>query len=196
MAMKFKTILLFGPPGAGKGTQGKVMGFIPGFFHLSCGDVFRGLTIESPLGRVFLEFSGRGELVPDAYTIRLWREVLEKHRKTGQYNPSRDILVLDGLPRNVTQAKMLRESIDVRAVFNLVCPDREKLVSRLQRRAIRENRLDDASLAVIRRRLDTYDRETQSVLEFYGNQLVHPVNALQSPVEVLRDILLSITKKS
>jgi adenylate kinase len=194
--MKFNTILLFGPPGAGKGTQGKVLGTVPGFYHLSCGDVFRSLTIESALGRVFLEFSGRGELVPDAYTIRLWREALEGRRKSGQFQPHRDTLVLDGLPRNVTQAKMLANSIEVKAVFNLVCPDREKLVARLQRRAIRENRLDDANLEVIRRRLDTYERETKPVLEFYGSQLVHDVNALRAPVAVLQEILTSVTRES
>ncbi len=62
---RYKTILLFGAPGAGKGTQGKILGKVPGFYHLACGDVFRSLDMGSDLGRSFMEYSSRGELVPD-----------------------------------------------------------------------------------------------------------------------------------
>ena len=55
--MKFRTILLVGAPGAGKGTQGKILGTIPNFFHCACGDVFRNLTIDSELGRTFVRYS-------------------------------------------------------------------------------------------------------------------------------------------
>src|SRR6185295_9118273 len=71
--MKYRTILLFGAPGAGKGTQGKILGTIPNFFHCACGDVFRSLKTDSTVGQVFLEYSSRGELVPDQPTIDLWR---------------------------------------------------------------------------------------------------------------------------
>ena len=62
---RYQTILLVGAPGAGKGTQGKILGQIPGFFHLSCGEVFRTIDIHSELGKVFYESSSRGELVKD-----------------------------------------------------------------------------------------------------------------------------------
>jgi adenylate kinase len=84
---------------------------------------------------------------------------------------------------------MLQEAIDVVAVISLICPDREKLIHRLQRRALHENRLDDANLDVIRSRQETYERQTKPVLDFYGPQLTRTVDATQTPVEVLRATL-------
>ncbi|MEW6160175.1 MAG: nucleoside monophosphate kinase [Verrucomicrobiota bacterium] len=192
--MKYRTILLFGAPGAGKGTQGKILGTIPHFFHCACGDVFRNLTIENELGRIFIEYSSRGQLVPDEATIRLWRESISGSRQAGRFNPERDTLVLDGIPRNLHQAEMLQDALNVKAVFNLTCSDLKKLTDRLQRRALRENRLDDANLDVIRHRLETYEKETKPVLDFYGANLVHTIDSTQTPVNVLRDILRTIAK--
>lgn len=110
----------------------------------------------------------------------------------GQFNPEKDTLVLDGIPRNPKQAEMLQDSLEVQAVFYLTCSDFNKLVERLQRRALRDNRLDDANLAVIRNRLETYERETKPVLDFYGPSLVHTIDSTQTPVNVLRDILRRI----
>jgi adenylate kinase len=192
--MKYNTILLFGAPGAGKGTQGKILSTIPNFYHCACGDVFRNLRIDNELGRIFIEYSSRGELVPDEATIRLWNKSIAGNISTGSFNPDKDTLVLDGIPRSVHQAEMLRDSLNVRAVFYLTCSDFGKLVERLQRRALRENRLDDANLSVIRTRLETYDRETKPVLEFYGSDLVHTIDSTQTPVNVLRDILRTVAK--
>jgi adenylate kinase len=187
--MKYRTILLFGAPGAGKGTQGKILGTIPQFFHCACGDVFRNLSSDNELGRTFVEYSSRGQLVPDEATVRLWRASIDTNTHSGRFNPERDTLVLDGIPRNYQQAVMLQEVIDVRAIVNLVCPDSARLVQRLQRRALHENRLDDANLEVIRSRLETYQRQTQAVLDFYGPDLIRNVDGTQTPVRVLRDIL-------
>ena len=191
--MKYNAILLIGPPGAGKGTQGKVLGTVPNYFHMSCGDVFRSLTVDSDLARVFLDYSGRGELVPDEYTVRLWRESIQARQQAGQFRPEADTLVLDGLPRNRTQAELLSETLGVWAVFHLVCPNREQLVLRLQRRALRENRLDDANLEVIRQRLATFEEETRPVLDYYGVKLVHEMDATRRPVQVLHNILEVLT---
>ncbi len=187
--MKFQTVLLFGAPGSGKGTQGKILGTIPNFYHFSCGEVFRNLRADSDLGRIFLQYSSRGDLVPDAPTIRLWRHNLEGAEHDGRFNPACDTLVLDGIPRNVNQAKMLAGTIEVRVIFYLSCPDMDKLVFRLQRRALRENRLDDANIGVIRQRLETYELETAPVLDFYGPAVVRKIDSTQSPINVLRDIL-------
>jgi adenylate kinase len=78
--------------------------------------------------------------------------------------------------------------------------DMEKMVERLQRRALRENRLDDANLEIIRQRLETYERETKPVLDFYGPKLVHHVDSTQKPLNVLRNVLdviaaLDVTKR-
>ena len=192
--MKCRTILLFGAPGAGKGTQGKILGTIPNFFHCACGDVFRSLNATDPLGRIFLEYSSRGELVPDEPTVELWRSFIESCERTGRFHPAEDTLVLDGLPRNVRQAEMLTDTLDVKTIFYLHCTNFHALVTRLQKRALKENRLDDANLQVIRDRLKVYDRETKPLLNFYGKKLVHRIDSTQTPVKVLRDILCQVAK--
>lgn len=192
--MKYKTVLLFGAPGAGKGTQGKILGTIPNFYHCACGDVFRNLRIDNELGRIFIEYSSRGQLVPDEPTINLWAKNIQASTLDGEFHPDRDTLVLDGIPRNVHQAEMLRDTLDVRAVFNLTCSDQSKMIERLQRRALRENRLDDANLEVIKERLQTYESETKPVLDFYGPKLVHNVDSTQAPLNVLRQLLDILVK--
>jgi adenylate kinase len=187
--MKFRTVLLFGAPGSGKGTQGKILGQVPGFFHFACGDAFRNLRIEDPMGKVFVEYSSKGQLVPDEHTIALWSKNIKASTVDGGFDPTRDVLVLDGIPRNVHQAQILANTLDVRAVLFLSCADQTKMIERLQRRALRENRLDDANLDVIKGRLETYESDTKPVLDYYGPSLVHTIDATQSPLNVLRRIL-------
>jgi adenylate kinase len=192
--MKYRTILLFGAPGAGKGTQGKILGTIPNCFHCACGDVFRTLTIESEIGRKFVEYSSKGELVPDQPTVELWRHAIDGMTRTGRFNPELDTLVLDGIPRNVHQAQMLSDTLDVIAIFYLRSTNMESLVQRMQRRALRENRLDDVSLDVIKQRMKTYEKETKPLLNYYGKKLVHLIDADQTPAKVLVDILKHVVK--
>jgi len=192
--MKYKTILLFGAPGAGKGTQGKILGTIPHFFHCACGDVFRSLSATNPLARVFIEYTSRGQLVPDNPTVKLWQQFVKNSERIGRFHPKSDILVLDGIPRNLHQAEMLSDTLDVRAIFYLHCTNFNSLVQRLQRRALKENRLDDANLDVIRQRLKVYEQETKPVLGFYGNKLVRRINSDQTQTKVLLDILRQIEK--
>jgi adenylate kinase len=187
--MKFRTMLLFGAPGSGKGTQGRILGRIPNFYHFSCGEVFRNLTPDNELGRIFLEYSSRGQLVPDEPTIRLWQHNIQSAEQDGRFNRKTDMLVLDGIPRNLPQARMLSHLVNVRHVFYLRCSDMKKLVARLQRRALRENRLDDANIKVIRQRLEIYEHETRPVLEFFGPDLVKTIDSTQTPVNVLLEIL-------
>jgi len=187
--MKYRTVLLFGAPGSGKGTQGKILGTVPGFFHFACGDAFRNLRITDPLGRLFVEYSSKGQLVPDEPTIDLWRRNIEASTVNRTFEPEHDTLILDGIPRNARQAEILAGTLDVKAVLHLTCTDMDKMVERLQRRALRENRLDDANLDIIRQRLETYEKETKQVLDFYGPAVVRDINSTQRPVKVLRDIL-------
>jgi adenylate kinase len=192
--MKYRTILLFGAPGSGKGTQGKILGTIPNFFHCACGDVFRNLTMDSEIGKIFVDYSSRGKLVPDEQTIQLWRESIENNTRSGRFCPEQSTLVLDGIPRNAHQAEMLVDTINVVAIFKLRCTKPENLIQRLQRRALKENRLDDANLDVIRARLKTYEKETKPLLNFYGRKIVHRIDADQTPVKVLSDILRHLVK--
>ena len=193
--MKYRSILLFGAPGSGKGTQGKILGAIPHFFHCACGDVFRRLQPDSEIGRTFIEYSSRGQLVPDETTVALWRESIGKVIAAGQFRPAHDTLVLDGIPRNVAQAGMLQDTLDVTGIYYLRSADLKSLVVRIQHRAIKENRFDDVSLKVIRQRLKTYEKETKPVLKFYGRRLVHEINADQTPAKVLADILHTAVKR-
>ena len=186
---RYRTILIFGAPGSGKGTQGKILGKTPGFYHCACGDVFRSLDPASELGGAFLEFSSKGQLVPDEMTVRLWHESIRKTVESGKFNPSRDFLILDGIPRNVAQAILMEELIEVRRVFHLSCPDRDKLVARLKKRALRDNRLDDANEEVIRSRLLTYDSESKPMLEHYSSVRRHDIDASMTPLQVLHAIL-------
>jgi adenylate kinase len=190
--MKYGTYLIFGAPGAGKGTQGKVLGTIPRFFHCACGDVFRSLDTRTPLGEAFLQYSSRGELVPDEMTVRLWMAVIGDMVGARKFKPDIDSLVLDGIPRNVRQAEIMRDILEVKRVFHLSCPDRDALVSRLKKRALKENRFDDANEETIRRRLITYETESKPVLDFYGPDKVLNIDATQPPVKVTYDILTAI----
>jgi adenylate kinase len=190
--MKYRTYLLLGAPGSGKGTQGKILGAIPRFFHLSMGDVFRTLDTRTAIGKKFIEYSSRGQLVPDEVTMELLRAHIGHLVGLHSFKPDIDSLVLDGVPRNVQQAKIMQDMIDVRKVFHLSCPDREQLVVRIRKRALKENRFDDANEETIRRRLLTYDNESKPLLDFYGAKRVKDVDATQRPVDVVREIVEAI----
>ena len=192
--MKFNTILLFGAPGSGKGTQGHTLGSIPGLVHVACGEIFRDLRVGTPLGRVFLDYSSRGALVPDDFTVQLWEEHIEGLIRLGRYDPVTDILILDGIPRNVAQARLMDNYIDVKRLYYLDCADKGKMVLRLKRRALHENRLDDASDETIQTRLYVYEAETAPLLSHYPPDKVCRVDTGRSPVEVLADILADMRK--
>src|SRR5215471_7390057 len=145
----YRTYLLFGAPGSGKGTQGKALGMVPRFFYCACGDVFRSIDTRTKVGQAFIQHSSRGELVPDEICIELWEESISGHVETHRFKPELDALVLDGIPRNLKQAKLMESRIEVVKVFHLSCRDRSTLVERLKKRALKDNRLDDVNEAVI-----------------------------------------------
>lgn len=185
---------MFGAPGSGKGTHGKILGSIPGYVHVSCGDVFRSLNPETSLGKIFVQYSSRGQLVPDGPTMELWKGYAHGLLATGRFHPTKDTLVLDGLPRNVAQAQMLKQFLHVVAVFYMCSGNFENLVKRLQRRALKDNRLDDANLDVIRARLKTYESETKPVLNYYGRDIVHRINTDGTPPETFYKVLRQVLK--
>lgn len=188
-AKRYNTVLLFGAPGVGKGTQGRIIGQIPGFFHLSCGDVFRSLDINSPDGREIYQYSSKGMLVPDATTIRVWKQHLDALTVLSHFKPREDLLILDGIPRNREQAEIVEAHINVLKIVHLKCSDSEAMIHRIRRRAIRENRVDDAQEEIIRKRFQVYEDETRPVLEYYSPKLITEVDAIGSPAEVLLQTL-------
>ena len=186
---KMAAVLLLGAPGAGKGTLGKTLGAIPRFFHCACGDVFRSLDTRTEIGQEFVKYSSSGELVPDEVTVKLWWSQVKNWADSHLYKPDIDLLVLDGIPRNVPQAKLMEESLQVHQVIHLSCPDRSELARRMRKRALKENRYDDASDAVIENRIRTYEEETKPILEYYGEEKVTNIDATSTPVKVLYDVI-------
>lgn len=187
-----KAVLLFGPPGSGKGTQGKALGVLPGYRHIATGDLFRAIDPKSDLAKEVKSYSSRGALAPDDLAIRVWENQTNKWIKEGSYSPGKDIIILDGIPRNYHQALLMKDKINVIKILELYLPNEEVLVQRLKNRAIKEGRDDDAKENVIKHRLKVYHSETESTLKFYDNSIVVRVNADQSVTAVLADIAKSL----
>lgn len=186
---RYDTFLIIGAPGSGKGTQGHVLGQIPRFFHCACGDVFRSLDTRSELGQEFLKYSSRGLLVPDDLTVRLWKTKLEAQEKSQLFKPDIDFLILDGIPRNVEQAEIMEKYVNVLQVFHLSLKDRGELARRLRKRALKDNRLDDANESVIGKRIELYETETRPMLDYYPNESITQIDASQHPAEVMLEML-------
>ncbi len=193
MQQKFNAMLLLGAPGTGKGTQGKMLGTLPGVVHVAMGDIFRALDKNSELGKIFREYSTQGLLVPDEFVVKLWKQHMDQLVAGGRYRPVDDLLVLDGIPRNVDQAKALEQYVSVRKIVVLRCDHGiQSVIQRMKDRALKEGRADDANEATIRRRFEVYDAETAPVLAHYPKTLRTEVDALQSPLEVAHDILSAV----
>lgn len=188
-ATKFRTILLFGMPGSGKGTQGSVLGQLPDYIHVSMGDVFRKIPRYGRIGQEIEKYTSQGFMVPDELTVRIFQRHIQILEMQEFLIPSQSTLILDGLPRNYQQAERLNDTLDVVQIFHLKIMDQRKAIERLKSRALRENRLDDMNEAVIARRLKTYDEETFQTLSFYPSELIYDIDAGQTTIDVLRDVV-------
>jgi adenylate kinase len=182
--MMRQTVLLFGPPGAGKGTQAKRLSTILRSPHVSTGDMFRDHQgRRSELGLKVEQVLASGALVPDSLTNEMVRERLLK--------PDSALgVILDGFPRNVAQAKWLtlfleNRGFGVRSVLVIEVP-RATLEERLKGRAIKEGRPDDADAKVISKRLDTYSAQTEACIGYFRKtgDPVHVIDGVGSIEEV------------
>jgi adenylate kinase len=186
-------IVVVGPQGSGKGTQAKKLAATYGIAHIASGDLYReAIARGTELGRQVEPLLAAGQLVPDEITIPLIRDRLDR----GDTLPG---FILDGYPRNLAQAEALDEMLNevgrsIHVVFEFQVPDRRQLIDRMLKRAAEENRPDD-TLEVIQRRLDTYDRETAPLVEYYrttrGN--VVGIHADRSIDEVFHEIEQSLS---
>lgn len=186
---KYRTILLFGMPGSGKGTQGAILGQLPNLIHISSGDLFRRLPKHGELGQEVVYYTSRGLLVPDDLTVRIWHRHIRVLELQDEISPQHTTLILDGVPRNYAQAERLAEQLQVIQIFYLRIENVERAKDRLRARALRENRLDDINEDVVRRRLQLYNEETVQTLQYYDPSLIYEINACQTPLKVHCDIV-------
>ena len=157
--------ILFGPPGAGKGTQSAFLVEQYNLVHLSTGDIFRAnIKGETELGQLAQSYMNQGKLVPDDVTIRMLESEVTKH-------PNAAGFIFDGFPRTTAQAAALDAFLDGRgqsiaSMLALEVPEAE-LKTRLLARAATSGRPDDADPAVIQKRIDVYNAETAPVADHY-----------------------------
>jgi adenylate kinase len=165
ITMAAKNVLIFGPPGAGKGTQAVRLKDALGVPHISTGDMFReNIRNNTELGKKAQEYSNQGKLVPDEVTIAMVRDRLSRDDVKGGF-------LLDGFPRSVPQAAALDEILremgaSLNTVINISVSD-DEIRSRLTKRADIEGRADDADPAVIQNRIDTYKSQSEPCLGHY-----------------------------
>src|SRR5687768_13011540 len=158
-------IILFGPPGAGKGTQSAKLIEKYSLTHISTGDLFRKHLKEgTPLGKLAQDFMSKGNLVPDQVVIDM---VDDKISSSGKIEG----IIFDGFPRTIPQAEALDKLLDtkkapIKILVELVVPEQE-LRKRLAERALKENRPDDAKPEVIENRISVYKAETVAVADYY-----------------------------
>jgi adenylate kinase len=183
-------VLLIGPPGSGKGTQGERLAAGLGLEHVAAGDLLRDeVEKQTPLGKRVQDMMQRGELVPDAVIISLLMPRVLAASDANGY-------VLDGFPRSVDQAVEARKLAELAAagpdaVIYLDAP-REELVRRILARAEIEGRADD-NPQTVSNRLRVFDDATRPLIDYYRDRgLLHVVNADQHEDEVTHDILKAL----
>jgi adenylate kinase len=188
----YQAVMLVGPPGVGKGTQGKLLAQIPGIFHVSSGDMFRELDINSKCGQIFQQYASVGKLVPDDITIKIWQDYMEAKVREGLYAPERDLLILDGIPRNIIQAALIDRYLTVFKVVFMVCEDREVMFRRIRGRSLKEHRIDDSEEVVVRYRWDLYKRDTEPMIDHYPQEMIRIIDADTTAADVLHQILSTL----
>lgn len=183
-------LIIFGPPGAGKGTQANLISEEFKIPHLSTGEIFRSaIKNETPLGKEVKSILDAGDLVPDEKVVAL----VEQELRDDKYD---DGYILDGFPRTIPQAKAFDEILDKKgksldAFLQLEVPEKE-LIDRILSRG--EGRSDDTP-EKIKNRLDVYKEETQPVVNHYREQgLVKEINGVGSIEEIFNRIKSELTK--
>ncbi len=159
-------LILFGPPGSGKGTQATKLVEKYGLLHISTGDLFRyNLKNKTPLGKEAKTYMDKGALVPDSVTIKMLKAKVDENKEVGGY-------IFDGFPRTIPQAEALNILLgeDNQAISALIAldVDDEEIVTRLLERGKTSGRADDTDESIIRNRIAVYKKETTPVYDYYN----------------------------
>jgi adenylate kinase len=184
--------VLVGPPGAGKGTQAQFLAAHYSIPHISTGDIFRAnLKAGTELGNQAKGFMDRGELVPDSVTNEMVKDRLTHDDVANGF-------LLDGFPRNVAQAEVLRgiladKKTPLHAVLEFSLAD-EEIIARLLQRAEIEKREDDKE-DVIKRRLEVYAEQTAPIISFYRNEgLLISISAVGKIEEITANAISALSR--
>lgn len=188
-----RTIVVIGPPGAGKETIGRAIGQLPGYYFSSVGEALRSVDPDSDRGREINKYVRTGDLVPEPLALETWRSAMEHAIAMQRFAPEEDLLILDGLPRTVHQASEIEADLQIEAVFAFQCGNEEELTRRiLGRHAERE---DDARRNVIAHRFTVYREQTEPLLKHYPNDLQVEIDAGAPPLEVLAQVVDNLRER-
>ncbi|HRF37594.1 MAG TPA: adenylate kinase [Saprospiraceae bacterium] len=180
-------LILFGPPGSGKGTQALKLTERYGLLHISTGDLFRyELGNNTPLGVLARSYMEKGQLVPDEVTVGMLRNKVEA-------NPDVNGYIFDGFPRTIPQAEALDALLTERndSITKLIMLDvtEDEIVNRILERGKNSGRADDNDPAIIRNRFEVYLKETSPVYDFYAQSgksvKVHGIGGIEEIFEKL-----------
>lgn len=188
-------IILFGPPGSGKGTQAKMLAEKFNLVHISTGDLFRyELSNDTPLGLLARSYMEKGELVPDEVTIKMLKAKMDRH-------PDARGFIFDGFPRTIPQADALVELLTAtgEAVNKLIALQvgEDEIVHRILLRGRESGRADDQNEAIIRNRINVYNEETQIVYDYFDAQgkscTINGIGSIDEIFDVLADEVATLS---
>jgi adenylate kinase len=186
-------LILFGPPGAGKGTQAEFLINNYHLIHLSTGDLLRSeIAAKTDLGLEAKAFMDKGELVPDEVVIGMIKHKLETNKEAPGF-------IFDGFPRTVAQAKALDTLLDsiqtpISAMLSLTVEEQE-LIDRLMKRGQVSGRTDDQDMNIIKNRIDVYQQKTAPLVDYYSLQdKHHDINGMGSIEDIAARLKETVEK--